>query len=763
MQKAGLNYLIFLAVCAAFLQAQTQKSAMPDRQVEGRVDTLLRQMTLLEKIGQLNQIGAAAFLQDPEKPEDVIRKGHAGSILWAYDAETIQRMQKIAVEESRLHIPLLVGLDVIHGYRTIFPMPLALAASWDPALVERVQTVAAREASAVGINWTFAPMVDIARDARWGRIIEGAGEDPYLGSAMARAQVRGIQGPFLGSPEHMLACAKHFAGYGAADGGRDYESAYLSDSQLWNVYLPPFRAALEAGAGTFMSAYMDLNDVPATGNKFLLRDVLRNEWGFQGFVVSDAFSIRDLQTHGFARDPRDAAFRAFTAGVSMDMASKTLWKNLPGLVENGSIPVSDIDDAVRPILRIKFRMGLFERPSPDPSKAAAILQAPEHREVARVAAQRSAVLLRNEGRLLPLKKDAYKSIAVIGPLADTRRELLSFWAGTANDTKEVVTVLEGIRAKAGAGVRVEHAAGVEIRVKYPSMVGEFLGAKQGPEWPSAKSAAEFQNAVELAARSDAVVLVMGENPFMSGELASQSTLHFPGRQQELMEAVVKTGKPVVLVLVNGRPLNIVWASQHVPAILETWHPGVRGGTAIADLLFGDADPGGKLPVTWPRSVGQLPAYYAHNLTQSPETAKEFTSRFWDESSAPLYPFGFGLAYTDFSYSNLRLKQNQVKLSQAVEATVDVTNTGDRPGEEVVQLYIHQRAGSASRPIRELKGFERIRLASKEKRTVQFKLGKDELSYWSPQQRKWVQETEAFDIWIGGNSTATLHDSFEVKP
>ena len=540
----------------------------------------------------------------------------------------------------------------------------------------------------------------------------------------------------------MLACVKHFAGYGAADGGRDYESAYLSDSQLWNVYLPPFRAALDAGVGTFMSAYMDLNDVPATGNRFLLRDVLRSEWGFQGFVVSDAFSIRDLVTHGFARDPRDAAFRALTAGMNMDMASKTLWKNLPDLVEKGSIPVSDIDEAVRPVLRTKIRMGLFEKALPDPSKAAAILQAPEHREVARVAAQRSAVLLRNQGRLLPLKKDAYKSIAVIGPLADGRREMLSFWAGTANDTKEVVTVLEGIRAKVGSGVRVEYAPGVEIRTKYPSKVGEFLGSTQGPEWPAAKSAAEFKKAVDLAAGSDAVVLVMGENPFMSGELASKSTLHLPGRQQELMEAVVKTGKPVVLVLVNGRPLNIVWASEHVPAILEAWRPGVRGGPAIADLLFGDADPGGKLPVTWPRSVGQLPAYYAHNLTQAPETAKDFTSRFWDESSAPLYPFGFGLAYTDFSYSNLRLKRNQVKLSQAVEASVDVTNSGDRAGEEVVQLYIHQRAGSASRPVRELKGFERIRLGPKEKRTVTFTLGKDELSYWSSQSRKWVQEPEA---------------------
>jgi len=728
-------------------------------QENDRVNDLVQQMTLEEKIGQLTQLGQ--YIPDTVPIDDRIRQGQVGSILWLSDPAEINRLQHLAVEQSRLHIPLLFGLDVIHGFRTIFPMPLALAASWDPTLVERVQAVAAREARACGINWTFAPMVDIARDSRWGRIIEGAGEDPFLGAAMAKAQVRGFQGAEIGSPGHVLACAKHFAGYGAADGGRDYDSAYVPETLLRNVYLPPFRAALDAGVGTFMSAYMDLNDVPATGNRFLLDQVLRREWGFRGFVVSDANSVADLATHGFARDPQDAAFRALTAGVNMDMASRTYLDHLAISVQNGSLSVSAIDEAVRPILATKIRMGLFEHPYIDESQIQSILAAPEHRQLARSAAQRSAVLLRNEGQLLPLKLHDVKSLAVIGPLADSQQDLMSAWAMTGNP-KDVITVVEGIRNKVGNRIQVEYAQGVEMSRKYPSMFDVLMGRPQPTPWTEAQSQAELDRAVELAGRSDLVVLVVGELATMSGELASQASFELPGRQVELIKAVAATGKPVALVLVNGRPLDLSQVAERVPAILEVWHPGVEGGNAIADLLVGDATPGGKLTVSWPRGAGQCPIYYAHNLTHQPDASPMFTSRYWDMPSSPLYPFGFGLSYTTFTYSNVRLDQAEARRGETIHVSVDVENTGERPGDEVVQLYLHQCAGNTSRPVRELKGFARIALAPGEKKVVQFALGPDGLSFWSSAENTWVQEAETFDVWVGGDSTAALHTTFKIK-
>ncbi len=748
-------------MAAALSVAVLQSSVLWGADVAPKVEELLHRMTLDEKIGQLTQIGGVAFFPGAPKPEDAVRKG-AGSVLWLNNPAAINRLQKIAMEETRLKIPLLFGLDVIHGFRTIFPMPLALAASWDGKLIERVQSMAAREARAAGIVWTFAPMVDIARDPRWGRMIEGAGEDPFLGSMVARAQVRGFQGDDVSQPDRMLACAKHFAGYGAAVGGRDYDSSYIPDSEMFNVYLPPFHAAAEAGVATFMSAYMDLNDVPATGNAFLLQDVLRKSWKFTGFVVSDANAVRDLVTHGFARDPSDAAYRAFTAGVDMDMASGTYLANLGALVKAGKVPESAIDAAVRPILAAKFRLGLFERPYVDEARAKTIIGAPENRQVAREAARESAVLLRNERETLPLSKDA-KSIAVIGPLADAKRDLLTMWSGFDVDASTTVSVLEGIRAKVGAGVRVEHAPGVQIRKRYPSMFEGLMGGKPPAAWTPEQEKAEFAKAVDEAKRADMVVLVLGELAFMSGELASQGSLEFPGRQQELMEAVAATGKPVVLVLVNGRPLNITWAAEHIPAILEAWHPGMENGSAIADLLFGDANPGGKLPISWPRDVGQVPVYYAHNLTHQPETSRGFTSRYWDQPSAPLYPFGYGLSYTKCAISNLRLKESAVKLGGAVDVAVDVENTGTRPGTEVVQVYIHQMAGSASRPVRELKGFEKVWLKPGEKKTVHLSLGKSELSYWSAATRGWVEEAENFDLWVGTDAAATLHTNFKIVP
>jgi beta-glucosidase len=728
-----------------------------DAEVTARVEALLGRMSLEEKIGQLAQIDAGAFVPGPG-PEDVIRKGGAGSVLWLNDTKQFNALQKIAVEESPSKIPLLFALDVIHGYRTIFPVPLAMAASWDPSVAERAQAVAAKEARAAGLHWTFGPMLDIARDARWGRIVEGAGEDPFLGAAMAAAQVRGFQGPYLGAPDRVVACAKHFAGYGAADGGRDYDPVYLSEAQLRNVYFPPFQAAVEAGVGTFMSAYMDLNNVPASGNRFLLHDVLRGEWGFQGFVVSDAFAVGNLVIQGFARDGREAALRALSAGLNMDMASGAYSQHLLGLVEDGALALDDIDAAVRPILAIKVRMGLFEQPYVDESSLAQLLALPEHRQEARLAAQRSMVLLRNEGGLLPLAK-SLKNVAVIGPLADSMEATEGSWM-VFGHTPAAVTVLAGIRARLPEA-RVEYAPGPEIRRDIPSIFEDMgLESKKPAQTPDEAEAA-FQTALEAARRADVAIVVLGENADMAGEAASRGSLDLPGRQEELLKAVVALAKPVVLVLLNGRPLSIAWASERVPAILEAWEPGSEGGHAIAGVLFGDVNPGGKLPVTIPRKASHAPLYYARTLTHRPEDYPLYRSRYWDSPTTPLYPFGFGLSYSTFSFTNLKVAAPQVKVGSSLTVTVDVTNTGPMAGDEVVQLYIHQKAGSDSRPLRELKGFKRLTLQPGETKTIDFHLGPAELCYWSTTTGRWVQEPADFDVWVGADSLAELHAGFTV--
>jgi beta-glucosidase len=726
---------------------------------------LLRQMTLEEKVAQLSQIPGFPiheFVEQVGQPEDAVRKYGAGSVLWVSDPKEINRWQHIAVDESRLHIPIIFGLDVIHGYHTIFPAPIAMASSWDPKMIEAAQTVAAREARAVGIEWTFAPMLDIARDARWGRMVEGAGEDPYLGAAIARAQVLGFQGTQPGALDRVLACAKHFAGYGAADGGRDYDSSYIPEEQMWNTYLPPFKAAADAGVATFMSAYMDLNEVPATGNRWLLHDVLRESWNFKGFVVSDANAVHSLITHGYARDGEDAVYKAFSAGLNMDMASGTYLKYLAAEVKQGRISMQQIDDAVLPILEAKIRLGLFEHPYIDESKMAQVLNTPEHQELARTAVQKSVVLLRNEQNALPLDKSKIKSIAVIGPLADAQRDLLDMW-GALNKPGPTVSILQGIKDKVGGSVQVEFAHGPNIRRDIPSFFEDqpIITIKEQPKQSSEEERKAFDEALALAQRSDVAVLVLGEIALMSGEAASRSSLKLSGGQEELLEAVVATGKPVVLVLVNGRPLDISWAADHVPAILETWYSGSQAGNGIADILFGDANPAGHLPVSWPRSSATLPLYYNHTRTHAPEDAPNFKSRYWDIASTPLYPFGYGLSYATFSFDNLKLSNTQAKVGASVDVSVDVTNTGSRAGDAVVQLYIHQRAGSASRPVRQLKGFQRVPLQAGTKQTVHFKLGPDELQFWSPATKQWVVEPEQFDVWAGENSQAKLHSEFRL--
>ncbi len=754
-----LTPVILAIVVSVGVRTHAAPPAPTDADIKARVDALLAKMTLDDKIGQLNQAGAIAFGPNAPKIEDVVRKGGAGSVLWLNDTKRFNALQKIALEESPSKIPLLFGLDVIHGYQTIFPVPLAMAASWDPTLAERAQTIAARETRAAGLQWTFGPMVDIARDARWGRIVEGAGEDPYLGSAMAAAQVRGFQGQALGdAQDRVVASVKHFVGYGAADGGRDYDPVYLSEAQLRNVYLPPFHAAANAGAGTFMSAYMDLNNVPATGNAFILRDVLKGEWGFKGFVVSDAMAVGNLVIQGFARDGRDAAFRALHAGVDMDMASGTFPQNLPALVKDGTVATAEIDDAVRRILTVKVRIGLFEHPYTDESLLAKVVASPEHKSEARSAAQRSMVLLRNEGKALPLSKDV-KRVAVVGPLGDSQDATDGSWM-VFGHVSNAVTVLQGIKAKL-PNATVDFAPGPEIRREIPSFFDNLIPGPKKPPQTAEQGEDAFKQAIATAKTADTVIMVLGENANMAGEAASRASLDLPGRQQELLEAVVALGKPVVLVLLNGRPLAISWAAEHVPAILEAWEPGSEGGNAVADILFGDVNPGGKLPVTFPRRTGQAPLYYARTLTHSPEGSMMYNPRYWDGPVSPLYPFGFGLSYTAFAIDNLKVSMPQVKIGGSLAITADVANTGSLQGDEVVQLYIHQKAGSDSRPMRELKGFERVTLKPGEKKTVTFQLGPDELGYWSTSRKGWVQDAEAFDVWVGSDSTAKLSAGFTV--
>jgi beta-glucosidase len=739
--------------------------------IDARVEELLSRMTPAEKAGQLTQYfyfrlpagapGPVLDIDPDEQPrmvESQLAQGVVGSLLFVTDPVEINRLQRLAVEGNRLGIPALFGFDVIHGLRTVFPVPIAMAASWDPETIEAGQVVAAREARAVGIHWAFAPMVDIARDPRWGRIVEGAGEDPFLGAVVAAAQVRGFQGPELGTPERVIAGPKHFAGYGYALGGRDYDEVNVSDSELWNVVFPPFVAALEAGAGNVMTGYMDLNGIPATGNRWLFADVLRGALGFEGFVVSDANAVRNLLTHGFAADLTDAGARAVDAGVDLEMAiSDPAYAHLPEALESGATDVEAVDACVRRILEAKIRMGLFDDPYVDEDRAREVLADPAHRDVARVAAERSAVLLRNEGGLLPLDSDALGSIAVIGPLADSPRDTIGPWVFDF-DLDETVTVLAGIRARAGDTARVEYARGVPVvQREFPSLFDMFGG--NTPSDPEGfDDEVEFRRAVDLAAGADVAVVVVGEWQNMIGEMASRSSLELPGRQLELLQAVVATGTPVVLLVMNGRPLDLRWAAASVPAILDIWYPGTQGGAAVANLLFGDVSPGGKLPFTWPRTVGQVPMTYAHTISHEPENQAR---RYWDEASTPLFPFGHGLSYGRFAYADLTVDEPRTTTDGTVTVSVEVTNTGDREADEVVQLYLHQRHGTASRPVRELKGFRRVTLAAGESRTVSFPVGPDERRYWNAAVRDWVTDTSTFDVWVGGDSTAELGTTFDV--
>lgn len=708
-------------------------STTGDPRMDGVVDSLVALMTLEEKLGQLSQSTGGEVEAD-------VRAGRIGSFLSVYGAERTRALQRIAVEESRLGIPLLFAHDVIHGFRTIFPVPLGEAATWEPELIERAARVAAVEATAHGVHWTYAPMVDIARDPRWGRIVEGAGEDPYLGAAMAAARVRGFQGTDLAAPNTLLATAKHYTAYGGAEGGRDYNVADVSPRTLYQVYLPPFRAAVEAGVGAVMASFNEVNGIPMHAHRHLIRDVLRDEFGFAGILVSDYTGVWELLQHGVAGDSAAAAVLALGAGVDVEMVSRTYLHHLPDAVQAGRVDEALVDEAVRRVLRAKYRLGLFDDPYryADLARERTLVLTPEHRALARDVARRSLVLLKNDGHVLPLAGDL-GTIAVIGPLADDSASALGAWAA-AGQPRDVITVLAGIRRAVGPGTRVRYAPGADV-----------AGSDSGG----------FAQAVGAARAADAVVLVLGEERDMSGEARNRTSLDLPGVQRRLAQAVVAIGKPVVAVLMNGRPLSVPWLAEHVPAVLEAWYPGVETGTAVADVLFGAYDPSGKLPVSVPRTVGQVPIHYNHKNTGRPPREEErYTSKYLDAPWTPLYPFGHGLSYTTFEYGEPRLSRDAIGPADTLTVEVTVTNTGGRAGEEVVQLYLRDDVASVTRPVRALRGFRKIALEPGETRTVGFRLGPDDLALYDESMRR-VIEPGTFTVFVGGSSVGGREARFRV--
>ncbi len=736
----------------------------PSPEIESRAGQLLAQMTLEEKIGQMTQVhpGTLGLAEWKERIrrrqmtqvplgvlelaecEERIRRGQIGSLLTVYGAAEINRLQSIAVEKSRLGIPLLIGNDVIHGYRTIFPIPLAESCTWDPDLVESAARIAAEEASADGVDWTFAPMVDICRDPRWGRIAEGAGEDPYLGAVMARARVRGFQACDLASGRKLVACPKHYVAYGATEAGKDYNTVDISERTLRDVYLPPFRAALDQGAGTIMSAFNEIAGVPASANPLTLDTILRREWGFDGLVLSDWNAVGELIPHGFAADLKEAARQSVLAGVDMDMVADAYHHHLADLVQEGSVPLAAIDEAVRRVLHLKMMLGLFERPYTDQALAAKTILRPEYRDRALEVAQKSMVLLKNEGRLLPLDTGVGR-IALIGPLADDHHQILGCWHRIGRD-EDTESVLDGLRHVLPPSTKVTHVRGCDL---------------QGSEEP------DFAAATRAARAADIAVLVLGEGEYMSGEAHSRAYLGLPGHQQALLEAVHATGTPIVTVLMSGRPLVIPWLVQHVPAVLQAWHGGIRAGRAVADILVGAINPSGKLTASWPRTEGQIPVYYAHKNTGRPAEGEGTIQFDWlhrsvyiDERNTPLFPFGFGLSYTTFEYSQLEVHTPQVGPDDTLVVTATIANTGDCAGTEIVQLYIRDLVGSVTRPVKELKGFARLSLKAGEVRPVRFEVPVQQLGFHGP-SLEYIVEPGGFAVWIGPNAATGLEDSFRV--
>jgi beta-glucosidase len=718
------------------------------KSVDQKVDSLVTLMTLKEKIGQLNQYtgdnGATGPITINPNKKDEIKKGLIGSMLNILGTKHTRQYQELAMQ-SRLKIPLLFGQDVIHGYKTTFPIPLAEAASWDLTAIELSARIAATEAAASGIHWTFAPMVDIARDPRWGRVMEGAGEDTYLGSKIAYARVKGFQGN-LGDVNSVMACVKHFAAYGAAIGGRDYNSVDMSNRMLWETYLPPFKAALDAGAATFMNSFNDLNGIPASANTYLLRDILKGKWNFQGFVVSDWGSIGEMVNHGFVKDNKEAALASITAGSDMDMESNAYRYNLEQLVKENKVAVALIDDAVKRILRKKFELGLFDDPYKfcNSEREQKELNNPEHTKAAREMADKSIVLLKNERDVLPLSK-GLKTIAFIGPMVKSKRDNHGFWSIDLKDVDStyIVSQWEGLENKVGKRTKILYAKGCGVE----------SNSKEG-----------FADALKVASQADVVILSIGENFNKSGEAKSKSNLHLPGVQEELVKELQKTGKPIVILMNAGRPLVFDWIADNMPTIVYTWWLGSEAGNAIADVLFGDYNPSGKLPMSFPRTEGQIPIYYNHFSTGRPagsENSTNYVSAYIDLKNSPKFPFGFGLSYTTFEYSDLKLSKKTMKNDETITVSVNIKNTGSVKGEEVVQLYLRDKVGSVVRPIMELKDFQKISLNRGETKTIQFTIDNQKLSFYN-NALEFGSEPGDFDLMIGSSSAdIRLKDSFEL--
>jgi beta-glucosidase len=698
-------------------------------------------MTLEEKIGQTVLYATGADVTGPVLDKNYLtylKDGSVGAIFNATGSAFTRKLQKIAVDETRLGIPLIFGYDVIHGYKTIFPIPMGEASSWDLELMEKTARIAAIEASVEGIHWTFAPMVDIARDPRWGRIAEGAGEDTYLGALIAKARVKGFQGTDLNKDNTILACAKHYAAYGAAQAGRDYHTVDMSINTLRNVYLPPFLAAKEAGVATFMNSFNELNGIPATGNKFLLDDILRKEWGFNGFVVTDYTSINEMVPHGYAKDLKQAGELAMNAGVDMDMQGGVYLNHMKTSIEEGKTSRIRLEKAVRAILRMKFKLGLFDNPYKycNEEKEASVILCKEHLEAARDAAKKSMVLLKNDKKVLPLSNS--KKIALIGPLAADEFHIIGNWAAHGNREGISVSVKEGFEAR---GNKFTYTKGCEI------VGGDTSG---------------FDQAIKNAKNADIAVMVMGELENMSGEAASRTNIKLPGKQQELLKAIQKTGTPIVLVLINGRPLDLSWESKNMNAIVEAWFPGTSGGHAVADVLFGDYNPAGKLTVTFPRSVGQIPIFYNMKNTGRPKDMKDanpwFVSRYLDSENTPLYPFGYGLSYTTFSYKNTKISNPKMSKDIPLKITTEITNTGNFDGEEIVQLYIKDNFGSITRPVKELKGYKKIFLRKGASKTVEFTLTAADLKFYND-KLEYVNEVGDYELFVAKNSDSKFTHKF----
>lgn len=764
MRILKTTIIVFMMALLSLQGISQKKSNQSEKEkMNSFISALMKKMTLDEKIGQLNLLTSDMAITGPTMNKDYlndIKEGRCGGIFNAFTPDYVRKLQEAAVKDTRLHIPLIFGFDVIHGHKTIFPVPLALASTWDTAGIEHVARLSADEASADGLDWVYSPMVDIARDPRWGRVVEGAGEDPFLGSAIARAYVHGYQGTNLATDSTVMACVKHFALYGAVEAGREYNDVDMGPRRMFQFYLPTYKAAIDAGVGSVMTSFNTINGVPATGNHWLFTDLLRKKWHFDGFVVSDYNAIEELIPHGVAKDQAQAAELAIHAGVDMDMMGMSYISSLKELVKEGKVSRTEIDNAVRHVLEAKYKLGLFKNPylRINDERAKQEIMSPDKLAFARKIARESVVLLKNQDQLLPLKKSG--TIAVIGPLADDQRDMIGPWSG-AGDWHKAVSILQGIKEAVGNDATILYSKGANI-TDDTSVIRQLNNSGADMQISSESPDDLIKAAVATAQKADVVVMCLGESEGMTGEAASKADIRIPESQRKLLRAIYKTKKPVVLVLSNGRPLVLTWENEHIPSILETWFLGTEAGNAVADVLFGDYDPSGKITMSFPYAVGQIPVYYNELNTGRPRNPyQKYTSKYLDIPNAPLYPFGYGLSYTHFTFSNLALDKNTMHPNVPLHISVTVTNDGNYDGSETVQLYIRDMVASVAQPVKELKGFRKIFLKKGESKTLHFTLTADDLKFYD-QQGKWIYESGDFKVFVGGNSRDVLEKDFKLE-